>query len=168
MHETATKYTLEGEFPGLGDKSKLDIQFTNYKMLLIRGTLERPCVISTPQEAPAPAPAPASLRSLNPTVEDTDDESDTASTTTSDDFEIILTPLSEKTRTDSPRAVSLVPVPAEQREQPIFEDKKPAIRPRVQVAERSFSFPGPIDIGSVSASLERGLLRIVVPKGTRV
>lgn len=174
VHETATEYLLVGEFPGLSDKSKLDIQFVDYKTLLVRGALEPSPVATTPEatheRALEETAAPASPRSLKPTVEDTADESDVASTTSADGFEVILTPSPEKA--DSVRSSS----PAPTVEKPLVEKKliEKTENSKVWVSERTFgpfqrrfSFPGLIDIENVTASLEHGLLRVVVPKRTQ-
>lgn len=176
VHEMATEYVLVGEFPGLSDKSKLDIQFTDHKTLLIRGTLEPSPIIGTPEAIQKGAfketTAPVSPRSLKPTVEDTEDESDTASTFSADEFEVVHKPSTKKA--DSVRSPSPSPPPTEKK--PLAE-KKPINKTeqsKVWVSERAFgpfqrtfSFPGFIDIENVSASLECGLLRVVVPKKTQ-
>lgn len=172
MLETATEYVLEGELPGLKDKSKLDIQFTDHKTLSVRGMLERSRITApraTSSEVSREA-APASPRSLNPTVESMQDESDTTSTTSADEFEIIFTPPSEKV--DLVRSPS--PTPAKERSETTVENANPVNKnenSRAWVSERVFgsfqrifSFPGSIDIDNVNASLDSGLLRIVVPK----
>lgn len=41
VHETEQAYVLEGEFPGLHDKSSLNIEFTDPQTLLVRGKTER-------------------------------------------------------------------------------------------------------------------------------
>lgn len=172
--ETATEYVLEGELPGLKDKSKLDIQFTDHKTLSVRGTLERSPITApgvTSSEV-SRAAAPASPRSLNPTVESTQDESDTASAMSADEFEVIFTPSSEKV--DLVRSPSPTPTPTKERSETAIENANSAGKneiSRAWVSERAFgsfqrifSFPGFIDIDNVSASLDSGLLKIVVPK----
>lgn len=41
VHETEKEYVLEGELPGLDDKKKLSLEFTDDKTLLVRGKIER-------------------------------------------------------------------------------------------------------------------------------
>ncbi|KAG0124677.1 HSP20-like chaperone [Tuber indicum] len=41
VHETEQAYVLEGELPGLHDKSNLSIEFTDPQTLLVRGKTER-------------------------------------------------------------------------------------------------------------------------------
>ncbi|KAG0642265.1 HSP20-like chaperone [Tuber brumale] len=41
VHETEQSYILEGELPGLHDKSNLSIEFTDPQTLLVRGKTER-------------------------------------------------------------------------------------------------------------------------------
>ena len=122
VHETANEYVLEGEVPGLHDKSKTLIEFTDARTLLVRGRIER----STHEVEKRPA----SPKSLNPTVEDEEEEK-------------------------------------EKKEMAI----KKAAAHKCWVAERtvgdfqrSFTFPSSIDVEKVKATLEHGILRIVVPK----
>lgn len=176
MHEAATEYILEGEVPGLGDKSKLDIQFTDHKTLSVRGILEHTPAIATPAVTSSKVPreaASASPKSLNPTVESTQDESDTVSTMSADEFEVILIPSSEKVDPVKPPSSP----PAKEKSETTVENENPVSKnenSRVWVSERAFgsfqrtfSFPSPIDIDNVIASLDCGLLRIVVPKRTQ-
>lgn len=176
VHEAATEYILEGEVPGLGDKSKLDIQFTDHKTLSVRGILEHTRAIATPTVTSSKVPreaASASSRSPNPTVENIQDESDTVSTMSADEFEVILMPSSEKADPVKPPSSP----PAKEKSETTVENENPVSKnenSRVWVSERAFgsfqrtfSFPGPIDIDNVIASLDCGLLRIVVPKKTQ-
>lgn len=59
VYETPTEYVLEGELPGLHDKSKVQIEFTDAQTLLVHGRIERPNEQGVQRR-----------RSLNPTVED--------------------------------------------------------------------------------------------------
>jgi len=123
VQETEKEYVLEGELPGLADKSKVSIEFTESQTLLVRGRLDRS------------ADSASASSSHKPTVEDAEDEADKA--------------VGGKKK----------------------EDVAKETRPKYWVSERvvgeferSFSFPGSIDVDRVSAKLEHGILRIVVPK----
>ncbi|KAI5849504.1 HSP20-like chaperone [Morchella snyderi] len=168
VQETAVEYILEGEFPGLSDKSKLDIQFTDHKTLSVRGALEKkiPEQNDTPKEATSSGSLEKKL--LNPTVEDTDDESDNAST---DSFEIVDRPSSSSSKKPYEKPSGPASIPTKK----IVIENTLTIKPKTWVSERAFgpfqrtfSFPGVVDIENVSASLEAGLLRIRVPKKTQL
>jgi HSP20 family protein len=168
VQETAVEYVLEGEFPGLSDKSKLDIQFTDHKTLSVRGILEKK--VLEQNDTPKEATSSASLekKSLNPTVEDTDDESDNAST---DSFEIIDKPSSSSSKKTCEKPSGPAPIPTKK----IVIENTPTKKLKTWVSERAFgpfqrtfSFPGVVDIENVNASLEAGLLRIRVPKKTQL
>lgn len=118
LHETEQAYVLEGEFPGLHDKSNLNIEFTDPQTLLVRGKTER-----VHQESSGGA----------------------ESTVTKKDTKEGKGGTEEKKDKDS--------------------------KPRYWVSERtvgefqrSFSFPSYVDVDAVKASLEHGILKIVVPK----
>lgn len=168
VHETATEYVLEGEFPGLSDKSKLDIKFTDHKTLLVRGMLEHsPNARVTSGGVLKEAP-PVSLRSPDPTMESTQGQSATASTMSADEFVVVLTPSSEKVD------LALSPTLVVEKNKNATENENPVSNggsSRVWVSERAFgsfqrifSFQGLVNIDNVNASLDSGLLRIVVPK----
>lgn len=168
VHETATEYVLEGEFPGLSDKSKLDIKFTDHKTLLVRGMLERSSNARVTSGEVLKEARSASLRSLDPTIESTQDESDTASTISADEFVIVLAPSSEKVD------LSLSPMLGVEKNKNATGNENPASNngtSRVWLSERAFgsfqrifSFQGLVNIDNVNASLDSGLLRIVVSK----
>ncbi|RPB16070.1 HSP20-like chaperone, partial [Morchella conica CCBAS932] len=120
VQETAVEYVLEGEFPGLSNKSKLDIQFTDHKTLSVRGVLEKKVLEQNKSCERPSGPAPISTKKI--VIENTPTNK-------------VKTWVSER-----------------------------AFGP----FQRTFSFPGVIDIEDVSASLEAGLLRIRVPKKTQL
>lgn len=131
IHETDSAYVLEGELPGLGDKSKVNIEFTDDNTLLVRGKIEK-SVHKT-----LPGSESRALKGSAPVGVDTNTEVQVA----------------ERTE-NSQKAVA-----------------KPTGGYRCWVSERtvgefqrSFSLPGAVDIDAVKASLENGLLKIVVPK----
>lgn len=131
IHETDSAYVLEGEFPGLGDKSKINIEFTDDNTLLVRGKIEKSVHKTLPDSEPRAFEGPA------PEGADTNTE-----------VQVV------KRIEDSQKSMA-----------------KPAGGYRCWVSERtvgefqrSFSLPGAVDIDGVKASLENGLLKIVVPK----
>lgn len=136
IHETDSAFVLEGELPGLEDKSKINIEFTDDNTLLVRGKVEKSITRTSPNTESKAAESKAAEKST-PTAEDNNIETQVA-----------------QRPNDSQKAVG-----------------KPADGYRYWVSERSvgefqrsFSFPGTVDIEAVKASLEHGILKIVVPK----
>lgn len=120
VHEMEHEYVLEGELPGMSDKSKVHLEFTEAQTLLIRGKIERSTHASDHK----------------PTVEEVPD----------DDDKTVAKKSSETA-------------------------EKKDTRPKYWVSERTigefqrtFSFPGSVDIDKVHASLAHGILKVVVPK----
>lgn len=128
IHETDSAFVLEGELPGLDDKSKINIEFTNNNTLLVRGKIEKSI------HKTLPGPESKTLEGSTPEAVDTNTEVQRA-----DD--------SQKT----------VAKPAEGFKYWVSERS-------IGEFQRSFSFPGVVDIDAVKANLENGLLKIVVPK----
>lgn len=122
--ETPEKYILEGELPGLSDKSKVIIEFTDAQTLLVRGKTER----STHTNE--------HTKSLKPTVEDEEEaaKKESAKDTSKKDHSTKYW-VSERT---------------------------------IGEFQRSFTFPGAVDLDGVKATLEHGILEIVVPKRVQV
>lgn len=144
VYETETAYVVEGDLPGL-EKQNLDIEFTDHLTLLIKGHIEKSytnttassessTTIATPSESRSSSPT----RSLKATVEDEDEDG------------------------SSPKPAKETPAVVETKNEP---------RPRQWVSERTlgefqrtFRFPAGIDHDAVTAGLENGVLKIVVPK----
>lgn len=131
IHETDSAFVLEGELPGLDDKSKVNIEFTNNNTLLVRGKIEK-SVHKT-----LPGPESKTLEDSTPEVLDTNTEARAV-----------------QRADDSQKTVAK-----------LAEGYKYWVSERsIGEFQRSFSFPGVVDIDAVKASLENGLLKIVVPK----
>ncbi|TGZ82756.1 heat shock protein 30 [Ascodesmis nigricans] len=132
VHETEHEYVLEGELPGLSEKDKVNLEFTDEKTLYISGRIER------------------SLKRFS-------DDQGRIQTIEGGEEPKKLTEEGE----DKGKGKAHEGAQVEKKEQ----------RPKYWVSERSigefsrsFSFPGPIDIDKVKASLEHGILKVVVPK----
>lgn len=145
IYETETAYVLEGDLPGL-EKQNLNIEFTDHVTLLIKGRTEKSYTSATPSESsatigtPDTSRSPSPDRSLKATVEDENED--------------------ESSR--KPTAALAKPPVAE---------KKSEFRRRQWVSERStgefqrtFRLPAGIDQDAVTAGLEHGVLKVVVPK----
>lgn len=188
MHETTNAYIIEGELPGVPDKSDISVEFTDKGNLIVKGRVDRSRTAAVPLAQPQTPPslpsqetsnkgkgkedkdeemtltptssAPSSPQSLKPTVEDVPDE---------DDWMGIVEASTEKSRPEGEAA--RVEKPAEKKEQPRRKVTKREEWPKRLLSERSvgefvrsFSFPAGIDHDAVTASLQHGVLRIVVPK----
>ncbi|KAH0606408.1 uncharacterized protein H6S33_004069 [Morchella sextelata] len=128
VHETDSAYILEGELPGLDDKSKLNIEFTDDNTLHISGRIEK-SVTRTSDES-KPTEAGEGEKNKDKQVAKQADDSQKQLSKQSEGQQLRYW-VSERT---------------------------------VGEFQRSFSFPGGVDIDNVKASLENGLLKIVVPK----
>jgi len=129
VHETEKEYVLEGELPGLDDKKKLSLEFTDDKTLLVRGKIERSVKRFSDDQGKIQSVEEGGAE--NKAVEGTENKEG-----------------GEKK-----------------------EGEKKEERPKYWVSERtvgefsrSFSFPATIDVDAVQASLEHGILKVVVPK----
>ncbi|RPB05502.1 HSP20-like chaperone [Choiromyces venosus 120613-1] len=127
--ETESSYILEGELPGLHDKSKLNIEFTDPQTLFIKGRLDK-----SHENHP---------ESHKARVEDVSDE-----------------------RQDKEGSKEV-----EAKGKSTDIEAKKESKPKLWISERtsgefqrSFTFPINIDQEGVKASLEHGILRILVPK----
>lgn len=146
IYETEAAYVLEGDLPGL-EKPNLNIEFTDHVTLLIKGHVERSSTSTTPSESSTTIATPNESRSSSPTrslratVEDENEDSGSS-------------PKPTKTPAETPAV-----------------EKKNEPRHRQWVSERTlgefqrtFRFPAGIDQDAVTAGLENGVLKIVVPK----
>jgi HSP20 family protein len=149
IFETEAHYHLIGDLPGVQDKKTISLEFSDERILFIRGRVDR-----KPLLLPTAAPAMEKRRSLNPTVEETDDE---------DDHSVVSGHSSHK---EEPTEWV---VEEKIQEQP--QVKKWLSERSFGEFQRTFTFPTPVDLEKVSAKLENGLLEITVPKkvftGTR-
>lgn len=154
VKEVDEAYELHGELPGV-EQRNIDIEFTDSQTLVIRGRTERSYTAGTPpsgyvEESPEASgaitegePGKASSSSSSghrATVEEEDDAGN------------VLTP-----KTASER-----------------EERATAPREKYWVSERSvgefsrsFTFPVRVDSEQVKASLNNGILSIIVPKSKR-
>jgi HSP20 family molecular chaperone IbpA len=143
VYETSDSYHLEGEFPGLSDKSRIDIEPTSESTLLIRGHLDTSQSGSATEESKE-----AKRKSLKPTVEDGEDE---------DDFSVVSTN-AEKGKQKSVQ---------EHNENQSQQNPGHKIWLSERVCgdfKRTFSFPSPVNLEKSVARLDAGVLHIRVPK----
>jgi HSP20 family protein len=131
IHETDSAFVLEGELPGLEDKSGVDIEFTDDNTLLVRGKIEKSIQRTSPNTQPEAANGSTPTAKGKPTDTQAAQRAHGSQKTVGNPIESCRYWASERT---------------------------------VGEFQRSFSFPGAVDIEAVKASLEHGLLKIVVPK----
>lgn len=147
VKEEEHAYTLEGEVPGLEDKSRLSIEFDDNNTLTVRGSIER--AVERAGDSPGNLKTIESAAPESKKIDGGKEEGEVATTTTD---------------TNNNKEVAKTETETE-------AEKK---RPRYWVSERtvgefsrSFSFPGTVNVDEVKASLENGILKIVVPKMER-
>lgn len=159
VRELQDSYELHGEVPGL-EKNNVEIEFTDTQTILVRGRIERVYTTGTP-------PAGAALEDISMSgavTEKGEDASPSHKATVEDDEEEPVEASPEaghvvkhdkKTATTTPKGAA-----------------KDSARYWVQertVGEfsRTFNFPGHVDQQGVKATLNDGILSIVVPKAKK-
>ncbi|KAL7267657.1 hypothetical protein RUND412_009745 [Rhizina undulata] len=135
VHEKADVYILESELRGIEDKSKINIEFTYPQILVVRGKIEKYYSHSSENNT--------EQKQVDAGVKNETKEVNTTGTIET----------------------------AVQKEEGSGEGSKYWVAERTRGLylrsfsfQRSFSFPGTIDIDAVKATLEHGILKIVVPK----
>ena len=140
VRETAEKYYIDVEVPGLESKEKLVLKWTNTRLLLIEATIDRP-PIEPPSKEAEKSEAPAAAVSAAPdTVSQPVAEAD---------------PAAESEATETKKSTE------EKKEIPVHLTVHER---RVGKFLRTFSFPVGVDHHSVLAQLQHGLLRLIVNK----
>jgi HSP20 family molecular chaperone IbpA len=175
VQEIDDAYVLQGELPGL-NKDQVSVEFPEPSTLVIRGNVEGDKASSS---EPAPAAAAAEEKTANDddaasehTVGSSSSKTSTYQATVeddTDDFEVV----------GDAEKKSLLPEeqqPAPQKEENA-KGKQPAAAPeenkywvrerRAGQFARSFQFNSPIDHEAATASLQDGLLCIIVPKAKK-
>ncbi|KAK4447960.1 30 kDa heat shock protein [Podospora aff. communis PSN243] len=178
VHETATAYELHGELPGI-EKENLNIEFTDPQTMVVRGRVER--TSETKPEAEEQAATTNEPEAAPAAEEKTSDADETASNASShgwhhatveDDPEEPATPPGASTPTESetPKTevakrvaptVQKAPAPAEPKEKVWLHERS------IGQFSRTFTFPSRVEHENVSASLDNGVLSIVVPKAPK-
>lgn len=190
ISETEHEYILEGELPGVSDKSSISVDFDDAQTVVVKGEIMRQSraqpqsQTQTPQlteealQASAansekgetvvyePSTTSEKKRPHSVTVEEVVDESDTASNAS---FEVVDGPTKADKGKSPAREDVVMTEAAEKPAEPTPEKKTPSTKywiaeRAIGVFERKFWFKELIDQDNVRASLENGLLTIVVPK----
>lgn len=166
--ETNEAYELYGEVPGL-QQQDLDIQFADAQTLIIKGKTERALNSHTPAAAAVPELEPEQATQADDTASEK-----SHSATVEDDYDEADTPLA------TPASTSSTPTAAEKGKAPESSSSSSAAtaqeapRAKYWVAERkvgefarSFAFEQRIEQDFVTASLQNGILSVVVPKSLK-
>ncbi|KAI2635368.1 30 kDa heat shock protein [Xylaria nigripes] len=158
LRETEQDYQLHGELPGI-EKKDVNIEFTDVQTIVIRGNVER-----TYTEGTAPAGALDSASTSAPITEKPHDDVETGSNksfhaTVEDEYESLEQPGAEAGGETSKAEELNKPetAPGEKARYWIYERS-------IGNFSRSFTFSSRVDHDNVSASLENGILTVVVPK----
>jgi HSP20 family molecular chaperone IbpA len=155
VREEKDSYILEGEVPGINDKSKLDVHFADPQTLVIKGRVEQSRSAGTqPQALEGTTTAQtqtveaesskAAEKPPKPTVEDEGAEGSTEVVKAAGESAEVANVDSNKTNQNGSR---------------LWVSER-----MVGEFQRSFSFPNSVDQDAVKASLKDGILSIVVPK----
>jgi len=144
IKETKESYILDGEVPGVTDKSALDLSFVDENTLVVKGRLERNTETGKPSTPATTTEATEENKETKyhaPSVEEEGGESSAVTKTSGTSGEV------EKKHQNG---------------------EKYWIRERyVGEFQRAFNFPQSVDHDAVKASLKDGILSIVVPKKTK-
>ncbi|KAI0854459.1 HSP20-like chaperone [Daldinia vernicosa] len=153
LKETENTYELHGELPGI-EKDQINIEFTDPQTIVIRGRVERSYTSGTPpagllekgqdQSKGAIADAPKEQHH-KPTVEDAPEGGKTDTTVA---------------ETNKNKAAA-----EQSKQQP--QHKFWVSERSVGEFSRTFQFPTRVDTDNVKASLNNGILSIVVPKAKK-
>jgi len=183
VSELENDYVLEGELPGVSDKSSITISFDDAQTIVVKGEIKRVSREAPKQELTEAALQASAAQSESKseeqqkskrhsvTVEDEVDESETASNAS---FEVVDGPTPSKA--DKGKAAATESADVEMTEEKSTEQPKEETKPATPAAkywvserpigvfERRFNFQGLIDQDNVKAHLENGLLTVVIPK----
>jgi len=152
VKETKDSYVLDGELPGITDKSLLDLSFVDDNTLIIKGRIERNSESGNKDDSEgAESDASAKAKYQAPSAEEEGTQSSTKQ--------------AEGTEGSQTVAKS---TPTEVEKQQPQDQNRYWVRERyVGQFQRSFSFPQNIDHEAVKASLKDGILSVVIPKKTK-
>ncbi|KAH9909255.1 HSP20-like chaperone [Xylariomycetidae sp. FL2044] len=169
MRETENNFELHGELPGI-EKANVHIEFTDPQTLQVRGRIERTFTSGTPPErllehghpnggAITDGDEQHTSKPHKATVEDAEDESSKSKS-------------NGESKDEAPAAAENQQVEKQQNQQQQQQQQEPKTKYWISersVGEfsRSFSFPSRIDADGVKATLDNGVLTVVVPKAKK-
>lgn len=163
VREIGSTYELQGELPGIRQED-IEIEFEDANTLVIRGKTERRNTKTSEGDKAIEQSA-----TTNSTVADTasDDSSSSYKKATAEDDYVDAGAVTEGSEVLTP-TTSTAPVeaaPAPRKAEPSY--KYWVSERSVGQFERRFNFPGKVDQDAVKASLEHGILSVIVPKSVR-
>ncbi|RYP34580.1 hypothetical protein DL768_011052 [Monosporascus sp. mg162] len=150
LKETETTYELHGELPGI-EKDRVNIEFSDDQTIVIRGSIERSHTSSSGTTAEGNENGNVNVgtgdnadkQAHKPTVEDAPEEG------------------------NKNKSVEKSGSGEVQQQQSAPKYKYWVSERSFGEFQRSFSFPGRIDTESVTASLNNGVLTVIVPKAKK-
>lgn len=157
VREIGSTYELQGELPGIKQED-IEIEFEDVNTLVIRGKSERQITKTSEGDKAIEQSA-----ATNSTVMDTASESTSSSyqkATVEDDY-VDAGAVTEGSEVQSPTTSALTPKKAEPSYKYWISERS------VGQFERRFNFPGSVDQDAVKASLQNGILSVIVPKSVR-
>ncbi|KAI1805913.1 small heat shock protein [Daldinia bambusicola] len=156
LKETEQAFELHGELPGI-EKDQVHIEFTDPQTIVVRGRVERTYTSGTPpagllekgqESSGAITDKEHHEKAPKPTVEDAPEEGDGSNKTVA--------------QTDKNKAAA---EQQQKNQQPVH--KYWVSERSVGEFSRTFQFPSRVDTDNVSASLNNGILSVVVPKAKK-
>jgi len=147
VRETETTFELHGELPGV-DRQNLSIEFTEPKTLVIRGHVERHYSAGTPPTA---------------AIEDANQSSATVEGTKASHRASVSDEATESANERGETAVvAETKTEASPRKERYWHQER-----TIGEFHRTFNFPTHVDESAVSASLDRGVLHVTIPKARK-
>ncbi|KAI1083069.1 HSP20-like chaperone [Whalleya microplaca] len=174
LKETETNYELHGELPGI-EKKNVHIEFTDPQTILVRGRVERTYEAGTPPSGlleKKPDEMSGAITQGSGEEHETSSNSSYHHATVEDDVEDGTATATNSTAAPTPATTtSEVAKPSSSNQ---TSAKAAALKHKYWVAERSigefsrtFQFPGRVEPEGVTASLNNGILAVVVPKAKK-
>jgi len=158
VRETEAAYELHGELPGI-DKKDVHIEFTDGQTIVIRGRVERSYTSGTPPAGLLQGAVSGRITEAGEGEQQT--EKPAAHRATVEDEGAEAASSTEVTKKNSEKA------PEHGEKAPGHGTKYWASERSVGEFSRSFSFPNRVDSEAVKASLDNGILSVVVPKAKK-
>ncbi|KAI1161397.1 30 kDa heat shock protein [Nemania serpens] len=167
VRETEQNYELHGELPGV-EKKDINIEFSDQQTIVIRGNAERTYTAGTPPAGLLGDTAMSGAIANEPHDEDSSETRSNKSfqATVEDDKEGGASAPANTAVAESSKPETPAETPAEpQQQQP--KAKYWVYERSVGSFSRSFTFSHHVNHSNVSASLDNGILTVIVPKAKK-
>ncbi|KAI0107598.1 HSP20-like chaperone [Nemania sp. FL0031] len=162
VRETEQNYELHGELPGV-EKKDVHIEFSDLQTIVIRGNVERTYTAGTPPAGLLGDATMSGAITNEPHAAD-----DSAETHSNKSFQATVEDEKPEGTESTSGAVAEAPkseIPAAEPQQP--KHKYWVYERSVGNFSRSFTFSSRVDHTNVSASLDNGILTVIVPKAKK-